>query len=117
MEVAQVLLLFFCTVFPKLSTLSHEEIEQFFNEEIDCESFLELARNVSENEERRMSLLLQFFKDQAKKTRPGVSLFLFKALKEISESFPESESLKIDVLFQEVIRLMVPFIDNRKANP
>jgi hypothetical protein len=106
----------FCAVFPKLSTLSHEEIDQFFNEEIDCESFLELARNVSENEERRMSLLLRFFKDQAKKTRPGVSLFLFKALKEISESFPESESLKVDVLFQEVIKLMVLFIDHRKAN-
>jgi hypothetical protein len=106
----------FCAVFPKLSTLSNEEIDQFFNEEINCESFLELARNVSEHEERRMSLLLRFFKDQATKTRPGVSLFLFKALKEIYESFPESESLKVDVLFQEVIRSMVVFIDNRKGN-
>jgi hypothetical protein len=106
----------FCAVFPKLSTLSHEEIDQFFNEEINCESFLELARNVSEHEERRMSLLLQFFKDQAKKTRPGVSLFLFKALKEISESFPESGSLKVDTLFEEVIRSMFEFIYNRKGN-
>jgi hypothetical protein len=106
----------FCAVFPKLSTLSNEEIDQFFNEEINCESFLELARNVSEHEERRMSLLLQFFKDQAKKTRPGVSLFLFKALKEISEWFPESGSLKVDTLFQEVIRSMVVFIKNRKGN-
>jgi hypothetical protein len=106
----------FCAVFPKLSTLSNEEIDQFFNEEINCESFLELARNVSEHEERRMSLLLQFFKDQAKKTRSGVSLFLFKALKEISEWFPESGSLKVDTLFQEVIRSMVVFIKNRKGN-
>jgi hypothetical protein len=108
----------FCAVFPKLSTLSNEEIDQFFNEEIDCERFLELARNVSEHEERRMSLLLQFFKDQAKKTRPGVSLFLFRALKKISESFSKSESLKLDldVIFQEVIRLMAVLIDKRKVN-
>jgi hypothetical protein len=66
----------FCAVFSKLSALSHEEIEQFFNQEINCERFLELARNVSENEERRMALLLQFFKDQARKTRPGVALYL-----------------------------------------
>jgi hypothetical protein len=106
----------FCAVFPKLSTLSREEIEQFFNEEIDCKRLLELARNVSENEERRMSLLLQFFKDQAKKTRPGVSLYLFRSLKKISESFHESESLKVDTLFQEVIRSMILFIDHRKVN-
>jgi hypothetical protein len=43
-------------------------------------------------------------------------LFLFKALKEISESFPESGSLKVDTLFQEVIRLMAVFIKNRKGN-
>jgi hypothetical protein len=104
----------FCAVFPKLSTLSHEEIDQFFTEEINCERFLELAKNVSENEERRMSLLLQFFKDQAKKTRPGVSLYLFRALKMISESFPKSESLKVDALFQEIIRLMFCSIDRRK---
>jgi hypothetical protein len=104
----------FCAVFPKLSTLSHEEIEHFFNEETNCDRFLELARNVSENEERRMSLLLQFFKDQAKKSRPGVSLYLFKALKEISESFPESESLKVDALFQEFIEILFRSINYRK---
>jgi hypothetical protein len=76
----------FCATFPKLSTLSNGEIEKFFNEEINCERFFELAGNVSENEERRMSLLLQFFKDQAKKTRPGVSLYLFEALMEVSKS-------------------------------
>jgi hypothetical protein len=104
----------FCAVFQNLSTLSHEEIEKFFNEKINCESFLELARNVSETEERRMSLLLQFFKNQAKETRPGVSLYLFRALKEISELFPKSEYLKVDTLFQEVIKLMILFIDHRK---
>jgi hypothetical protein len=104
----------FCAAFPKLSTLSHEEIEQFFNEEIKSERFLELACNVSENEERRMSLLLQFFKDQAKKTRPGVSLYLFEALMEVSKSLSGLETLKVDTVFQKVIKLMINSIDFRK---
>jgi hypothetical protein len=104
----------FCAAFPKLSTLSHEEIEQFFNEEINSERFLELACNVSENEERRMSLLLQFFKDQAKKTRPGVSSYLFEALMEVSKSLSGLETLKVDTVFEKVIKLMINSIDFRK---
>ena len=100
----------FCAVLPNLSTISDEEIELFFNEEINCRRFLELARNISVNEERRMSLLLEFFKDQEKKTKHN----LFDALKEVSESFSELKSLKVDKVFQKVIKLMIYSIEIRK---
>jgi hypothetical protein len=61
-----------------------------------------------------MSLLLQFFKDQAKKTRPGVSLYLFEALMEVSKSLSGLETLKVDTVFQKVIKLMINSIDFRK---
>lgn len=50
-----------------------------------------------------MSLLLQFFKNQAKKTRVGVSLFLFDALKEVSLKFSNLKSLSVENVFQDVI--------------
>ena len=105
-----------CTVFPKLSYLTEEEVGKFFREEIDCKRFIELARNASVCEEERMRRLLEFFKDQAMNSRPGVSLFLFDALRDIYRSLKDLKRLNADKLFQNVIEKMISMIAPRKKN-
>ena len=105
-----------CAALPKLSNLTEEEVEKFFKEEIDSKRFLELARNVSVSEEERMRQLLEFYKDQAIKTRPGVSLILFNALRGIYRSFNDKKSLTVDGLFKDVLKLIITSISLRKSN-
>lgn len=105
-----------CVAFPKLSNLSGEEVTKFFNEEINFERFIELAKKVSIREEERMRQLLEFLKDQAIKSRPGISLFLFNALRDLYQSFEDLKYLTVDKFFKDFLNLMIYYITYRKTN-